>query len=156
MSPEIAFRRNERHDSDLRVPSNTAGRLSVRIESEKKFRSPLPSSADFLSRRAFAARPCYDLHFRLTRRRLDASAPAAPQCVAWPGWLDGDYRSSLRLSPRQRSFNWQSTAFVMRGLSVRLRPLALPVGQAPEPDRCVDRACALRTVRSGELSGKNA
>lgn len=26
---------------------------------------------------------------------------------------------------RQRSFNWQSTAFVMRGLSVRLRPLAL-------------------------------
>lgn len=25
----------------------------------------------------------------------------------------------------QRSFNWQSTAFVMRGLSVQLRPLAL-------------------------------
>ena len=34
-------------------------------------------------------------------------------------------QKSLKNEACQRSFNWQSTAFVMRGLWVRLRSLAL-------------------------------
>jgi hypothetical protein len=50
---------------------------------------------------------------QLRDHRLDASAPATQQCVAWPGWRYGGNYPSFRLSPRQRSFNWQSTAFVI-------------------------------------------
>ena len=75
--------------------------------------------------------------------RLDASALASQQCVAWPEQRDDACRLLFRIfSPRQRSFNWQSTAFVMRGLWVRLPPLALPrrpgsSGWAPVRERAL-------------------
>ena len=47
--------------------------------------------------------------------------------VRWPHVVAADPRgtAAANLPICQRSFNRQSTAFVMRGLSVRLRPLAL-------------------------------
>ena len=36
------------------------------------------------------------------------------------------------LNQCQRSFNWQSTAFVMRGLRVRFPPLALGIAFRPK------------------------
>ncbi len=75
-----------------------------------------------------------------------------PGVADWPSFLAPPVAARLRPKPRQplhfrrltpladrpqsmvkrwayrsgqRSFNWQSTAFVMRGLSVQLRPLAL-------------------------------
>lgn len=100
-------------------------RLKVTTRTAQISPSFRPPRADFLSRWPVVLTSCRDLHFSLARRRLDVSAPAPQQCVAWLDRLDGDQRLSFRLSPRQRSFNWQSTAFVMRGLWVRLPPLAL-------------------------------
>jgi hypothetical protein len=69
--------------------------------------------------------------------RLNASGQAARMhdlemvrrlgMVRWPHSVAADPRviAVASLPICQRSFNRQSTAFVMRGLSVRLRPLAL-------------------------------
>ena len=48
-------------------------------------------------------------------------------------------------SKRQRSFNWQSTAFVMRGLRVRLPPLALEGPIALLPVAADGVSCPFRT-----------
>jgi hypothetical protein len=67
------------------------------------------------SRRAAVLRPGSRFHHGLTISRISFN--------------------NKRFPSRQRSFNWQSTAFVMRGLSVRLRPLALQTrlaGGAPQ------------------------
>ena len=63
-------------------------------------------------------------------KTLVALADAQPLAAAAPAPLPALTACRIplhnkRFPPRQRSFNWQSTAFVMRGLSVRLRPLAL-------------------------------
>ena len=55
------------------------------------------------------------------RQPLDDANGSALRCGVRP------WRSLPLVSDRQRSFNWQSTAFVMRGLWVRFPPLASPV-----------------------------
>ena len=57
--------------------------------------------------------------------RLDVRGVSALVCGV-PVAGDRAAPGSARRRPRQRSFNWQSTAFVMRGLRVRLPPLAVP------------------------------
>ncbi len=79
-------------------------------------------------------RVCQDVLIRSAEWRKGAASLTTlappPQLAAVPPALTIRRIPSQnkRFHPfRQRSFNWQSTAFVMRGLSVRLRPLALAV-----------------------------
>lgn len=52
--------------------------------------------------------------------------------VFWAAWMPRHAATPAPAPPGQRSFNWQSTAFVMRGLWVRFPPLALvPRSQPP-------------------------
>ena len=58
--------------------------------------------------------------------RLDCGRGPALRSRVGRNAVGSGFRASERPPPtRQRSFNWQSTAFVMRGLRVRLPPLAL-------------------------------
>ena len=59
------------------------------------------------------------------RPRLDVPGGRALLCGVPDDGVGEPFPGRPRREPCQRSFNWQSTAFVMRGLRVRLPPLAV-------------------------------
>lgn len=65
--------------------------------------------------------------------------------------LSGPFESGAGRNTRQRSFNWQSTAFVMRGLRVRLPSLALSRKSLP-PCNADQTAWAGSSVDAGHAT----